>query len=198
MTRFGSNHQRPGHLEQLALASGQAAGEVLALGVEFEVRKQFLGTDRIRCLLRSPQAWDQTGEEVLALLLRRPEEHVLHDSHLGQGLGQLEGPHHAGACHLVRRHARQLASVEVPLTLIGTIEPGEEVEEGGLACTVGSDQRGDRAALQLEVLHIDGLQPTELSFDAVGDQDRVRLLRAGLVGDPRERLARGLLLLAVT
>ena len=33
---LGLDHQRPGHLQQLALPAGQAAGEVLALGVELE------------------------------------------------------------------------------------------------------------------------------------------------------------------
>ena len=37
---LGADHQRPGHLEQLALAAGQAAGEVLALGVELEAGEQ--------------------------------------------------------------------------------------------------------------------------------------------------------------
>ena len=38
-------HQGAGHLEQLALTAGQAAGEVVALGVELEPREQLLGLD---------------------------------------------------------------------------------------------------------------------------------------------------------
>ena len=43
ITISGLDHQRPGHLEQLALAAGQAAGEVLALGVELEAGQQVVG-----------------------------------------------------------------------------------------------------------------------------------------------------------
>ena len=40
---LGLAHQRPGHLQQLALAAGQAAGEVVALGVELEPGEQVVG-----------------------------------------------------------------------------------------------------------------------------------------------------------
>ncbi len=39
MTSSGLDHEGAGHLEQLALAAGQAAGEVVALGVELEARR---------------------------------------------------------------------------------------------------------------------------------------------------------------
>jgi hypothetical protein len=40
--------------------------------------------------------------------------------------------------------------------LVRAVEAREQVEEGGLAGTVRTDQRGDDAALHLEVVDLDG------------------------------------------
>ena len=54
--QLGVDHERAGHLEQLALAAGQRAGEVLALGVELEPGEQVVGASGVLVLLRSATA----------------------------------------------------------------------------------------------------------------------------------------------
>ena len=80
----------------------------------------------------------------------------------GQRLGQLEGADHAQAGDLVRRRCRRhRLAVEVPRAGVGLVEPGEQVEERGLAGAVRSDQRGDPVALDLEVFDVDGEEAAE-------------------------------------
>ena len=69
----------------------------------------------------------------------------------------------------------QRLAVERPGARVGLVEAGEQVEEGGLAGAVGADQRGDGAALDLDVVDVDGGEAAEPADDAVGDQDRVGL-----------------------
>ena len=138
-------------------------------------------------LLAGPDAGDQRAEEVLALLAGRAQAHVVEDRQLRQRLGELEGADHAAAGDLVRRHAGQVLALERPGALVGPVEAGEQVEEGGLAGAVRADERGDDAALHLEVVDLDGGQAAEAAGHAVGDQDRVGLGDAGAGLDAGER-----------
>ena len=175
-------HQRPGHLEQLALTARQAAGELVAHVVEPEpleqrrrrgsvmlvllARATATGTGRPRC--RSPR------------LAGRAEAHVLDDRQPGQALGQLERAHHAEAGDLVRRRRPPTSCPSKrPRPAVGLVEPGEQVEERRLAGAVGADQRGDLVALDLDVVDVDGGEAAEAAPHAVGDEDRVGLGDAG-------------------
>src|SRR4051795_10263202 len=51
---LGVAHQRPGHLQQLALAAGEDAGEVVLLGVELEPLEQVHGLLGVLALLSTP------------------------------------------------------------------------------------------------------------------------------------------------
>ena len=123
-------------------------------------------------------------EEALALLAGGAEQHVLHDRHARQRLGQLERADHAAAGDLVRRDAGQRLAVERPGAVVGPVEAGEQVEEGALAGAVRPDERGDRAALDLDVVDLDGGEAAEAPGHAVGDEDRVGLLDAGTGSTP--------------
>ena len=61
--QLGVGHQGPGHLEQLALAAGQRAGEVLALLVEQEAREQVVGPLGVRVLLAAPQRREHRAQQ---------------------------------------------------------------------------------------------------------------------------------------
>ena len=91
----------------------------------------------------------------------------------------------------VGRDALEALAVEGPVARVGAVEAGEQVEERRLAGAVGPDQAGDHAALDLDVVDVDGGEAAERAADAVGDHDRVGLLRAGLVGDVAQRRAGG-------
>jgi hypothetical protein len=179
----GLHHQRSRHLQQLALPARQRAREVVALVVQLETGQQIKGAVLDATLLLAPQWRQQRPGERLALLLRGAQLHVLHDREARQRLGQLERADHADASNLVRGHARHPAAVKGPGAGVGTVEAGEEVEEGGLTGTVGTDQCGDGAALEFDVLDIDGLEPAEAARDPVDDEDGVRLGHARLGRD---------------
>ena len=176
MTSVGLGHERARHLEQLALTAGEAGGEVVGLGVELELREQAHGALLDLVVLLAPDRGDQALPEALAALPRRTELHVVEHGQQAERLGQLEGADQAHARHLVGGHA---ATASVPSKLhvaaVRLVEAGEQVEQRRLAGTVRADQRGDRAARDLEVLDVDGGEAAERAADVVGDEDRVDL-----------------------
>ena len=62
---------------------------------------------------------------------------------------------------------------------VGLVEAGEQVEQRRLAGAVRTDQGGDGAPLDLEVVDVDRDEAAEPAGDAVGHEDRIGL------GDPR-------------
>ncbi len=157
--RFG--HQRASHLQQLALPPGQRPGGIIGLRGQTEPVEQFPGAPGDLAFLRPPRPRQQGGADPLAALMACPETHVVEHTHPRQRLRQLEGPHHPPPRHPVRMSAPQIVTVERPRPGVGAIEPGEQVEQGGLPGAVRSDQTRDTATLDLEVLDVDGLEAAE-------------------------------------
>ena len=75
----------------------------------------------------------------------------------------------------MRGDAVDRRAVQGYVPVIGRIESGKQVEEGGLAGTVRADQRGDSAALNTYFLNVDCGQTTELTHNILGDEDLVGL-----------------------
>ncbi len=173
--QLGVGHQGPGHLQQLALTTGQVAGELVAHVVEAEALKQLVGTLGDDPFLVGPWEPPRSGPQPFADLAGGAEAHVLHHRQAGKRLGELERPNHPDAGQLVRRPAGDLLAVEVPLSVIGVVEAGQQVEERRLAGSVRPDQGGDLAALDLDVIDVDGDEAAELPAHRVGDEDRVGL-----------------------
>ena len=107
--QLGVGHQRAGHLEQLALAAGERAGEVLALLDQQEPLEQVVGPLGVGVLLAAPQRREHRREEALAALPGGADPHVLDDGQLGEHLGELEGADHAEPGDLVGRHLVEAA-----------------------------------------------------------------------------------------
>ena len=187
-------HQGPSHLEQLALASGERPGVVLELLVQAEPLEQLQGLGLDLLLLRAPERLEEGLGEVLAGLVLGAQHHVVHHRHPAQRLGELEGADHAGLRDPGRRGPVEGGTVEAPVRRLPgrrAVEPGDQVEERRLAGAVGSDQRGDDAALHLEVLDVDGGDAAEVPGDVVDPEDGVGLRRAGLRVDAGHQLAPG-------
>ncbi len=66
---------------------------------------------------------------------------------------------------------------------VGLVEAGQQVEERGLAGTVGSDERGDPTPLKLDVVHVHGGDTAETPDHAVGSEDGIGFRRPGLGQD---------------
>ena len=180
-----AGHQGAGDLEELPLAARERAGIVARLGGEAEGREQ-ANRGFARCRLRRPRPSgrkDQRGE-VLARLVARGEQHVVHDRHAGQHAGELEGANQPEIGDAVRRHAGNVAAGEPDGAGIRPAKAAEEVEHGRLAGAVRADQRGDRAALDVEARAGDGEQAVEGLHRATDFKDR-----AGGRGHGRTRIS---------
>ena len=92
----------------------------------------------------------------------------------------------------MRSNTVDRVAVQGYIAVIGRIEPGEQVEEGGLAGTVRADQCGDSAALNTYFLNVNGGQTTELAHNILRDEDLVGLRASGsgvdVVEDPSDRV----------
>ncbi len=139
-------------------------------------------------LLDPAPSAEQRSPEGLADLILGSDEHVLEDGEPCERLRQLERPDHAPAGDPERRDPDEGPAVEVPRPVLGSVEPGEQVEQRRLAGAVRSDERRDRAPLDLEVLDVDGLEAAEGAVEVVDDEDRVGLGGAGSRGDACHRV----------
>ena len=104
---------------------------------------------------------EQPTEHRLAGLVLAGEHHVVEHRHAGEHLGELERAHHPLGGELVARRVARRLAVERDHAGVGLVEPGEQVEQRGLAGAVGADQGGDRAALHLQAVDVDGTDAAE-------------------------------------
>ncbi len=72
------------------------------------------------------------------------------------------------------RKPRQVDAVEPDFPLIGPHDPGEAVDQGGLAGAVRADERGDLAALDREVHLGEGRQAPKVLAEAGDLEQRIR------------------------
>ena len=175
----GLRHQRPGELEQLALASGEGARVLVRELGQVEHVEQL---DRLLvdlALARAPaeRPEDHVGEP-LARLVGRRQHHVVDHRHRRQRLGDLEGPHHSQPGDHVRRSPLDLAAVEHRPAAIRAVEAGDQVEEGRLAGAVGADQGRDRAPLDVHRRPADRLDAAEVLDDLGRFEDLRGAVRA--------------------
>ena len=186
-----SHHQRSCHFKQLPLATRERAGELIAHMAEFESLKQCIGTLGDLSFLAAPQERQQCSEERFSSLAGFTKSHVVNHRHLRQRFRQLEGAHHAKVRNLVRRHPREVISLEKAISRIGLIKIGQQIEERGLAGSVRPDERSDRSALHLKVLDIDSDETAKRTPDIVGDENWVILRSAWFIRDAIEELLSG-------
>ena len=186
-----SHHQSSRHFEQLPLAARERSSELIAHMAEFESFKQCISTLSNFGFLATPQEWQQCSEERFSGLFGSAKSHVVNHRHLRQRFRQLEGAHHAKVRNLVRRHPREVVSLEKSISRIGLIKIGQQIEERGLAGAVRADQRGDRSALHLKVLDINSDETTKRTPNIVGDENWVILRSAWFVRDAIEELLGG-------
>ena len=85
-----------------------------------------------------------------------PDEHVLEHGHGREELDVLKRPRDPPANDPMRRRAQKALTVEGDLAGVRPVEPGDQIEERGLAGAVRPDQACDLAALDAERDVIDG------------------------------------------
>ncbi len=147
----GPAGQGPGELQQPGVAGGQRVGPLVGLRRETDTGQQFVGDVRRTTVDVTHQLGG--GEDVVA-----------HGERAEQ-LQALEGAGHPEAGPLVGGHAGDVVTRQQHPTGGGRLQPGEHVEDGGLAGTVGADETGDLPGLDVEVDLVDGHVTAEADRD---------------------------------
>ena len=115
----------------------------------------------VRALLAPPARPAAPGEIVRRAVRSAAEQHVVEHREPRQRLRELERTDHPGPGDPYAGMPRGCVPVEGPAAAVRVVEAGEQVEQGRLARAVRTDERGDRVALDLEVLDVDREQPAE-------------------------------------
>ena len=139
--------QRPRQLQALAAGHGQVGGRLVQLAGQAHPLGHGFSLGQRRGAAGDVQV--RADGDVLAHRLQ------------GEGLHDLEGARHAGACVQVRRMAGDVAAVEEHLAVVGPQEARDQREQRGLARAVGADQGGERAARHTEGHVLHRAQPAE-------------------------------------
>ena len=157
-------HQRPGHLEQLALAARQRAGVLVAHVVEPEALEQLVGAGLDLALLARA-----SGHGIRPVPPSSRHAGPVAPSFMFSMTGSLVRLFVSwnvrtmpSAAILCGGDAIHRLAVERPVAGVGLVEPGQQVEERRLAGAVGADQGRDRSALDLDVVDVDGGDAAEV------------------------------------
>ena len=182
-----SGHDRTGQLQQLPLSTGEGAGEVLSLGPQADPLDEFRCAFAVRRLLGLPPPRHQGRGETLTPLVLRAQTDVVQHGQAGEDPGRLEGADHAALGDRVGGFSGDVLPLEPPAAAVGLLEPGEQVEEGGLAGTVRADESDDATGVDRELGHGHGPHTAEGAVHVLRDQDRVADVDVPGHDDPRRR-----------
>ena len=189
---LGVDHHGAAELEELLLAAGEVAGELVGHVADLEELDHLVGLGADLGLARADAAALEPGvPEHLAGLVGGDHHQVLAHGEGGELVGDLEGAQEALVEERVRAEAGDLLAVEPDPAGGGREEAGDDVEEGGLAGAVRADQAGDRALGDRDRDPVDGADAAEMHVEVL-DTDhpappgsgRPRA-GAGRVGDQR-------------
>ena len=101
---------------------------------------------------------------------QRRHLHVLPHGERAEEAEVLEGADDTEPGQFVGRLLPHVGSVEGDRSTVGGNEPGDDVDEGGLARTIGSDDPDDLAAHRLHTGIAQGRESAERDLDVVGLQ----------------------------
>jgi hypothetical protein len=174
--RFGG--QRAGDLEPALIAVRQGARRIAGVAGDADVVEQLHRALADRALLVALGAGLEHGApDPGARAHVTADHHVLERAHLAEQPDVLEGAGDARARHCVHRRWLVGPAGELEAAGVGRVEPGDHVEEGGLAGAVGADEAVDLAALDAQPDVGQRLQAAEALADAGhGEQRRGRLI----------------------
>ena len=175
--RFVQQQQlRPGrqyarHGQQFLLAIGQVADEFMRAvgqadmlqGGQGFLAAALLGTCDV------PGA-ENRADRLLARLRRQRDQHVIQRGQVDEQAQILEGAGDTGGDDGLRGQPIQASPLEGDAALVGFQESGDNVEDRGLAGTVGANQARDAAAIHGERAIAQGQQPAETDLHPGGLQ----------------------------
>jgi len=101
------------------------------------------------------------------------DAHVFPGGQVGKRRRDLERAHQPTSRHLGRLFGRDVIAVEQNLATRRDQELGQQVEDRGLACAVGSDQCMDLPTPNLKVHAVDGNKALELLDEVPGFENEI-------------------------
>ena len=175
-------HHGAAQFQKLLLTAGEIAGRFVHHMGKIEKIQNLAGTGaHLRLPVAHQRGAKPGGQQALAGLMRRHDHEVFQRGHGCEGMGNLKGAHKP----LVKEHmggkAGDVLTVKKDPARIRAIEPGNDVEQRGLAGAIGADEAGDRACLHLQRTVIDGAHAPET-------QGHVDHLQRGRHGRPSSSL----------
>src|SRR5262249_34309938 len=114
------------------------------------------------------------GSLALAVAMSRPDEHVLEDRHRIEGMRDLICERDSSPRAYVRGEVGDVPSVEDDAAAIGPEPPGEDVERGGLAGAVRTDDADRLVRVHAEGQPVEDLQGAEGPRDALEREESRR------------------------
>src|SRR6185503_10704332 len=144
--QLGLGGQRAGNFQTALVAVRQAAGRMVRFAADAHVVEQLQRPALNLLFLRQGALVAEDRAEHAGSRTRvAADHHVFERGKIHEQADVLEGAADAGGRDLVRLQAGETAVVEPEVTAIGRIDAGENIEQRGLAGTVGTDQAVDLA-----------------------------------------------------
>ena len=153
--------ESPPQLDQTALSGGNRGGPFVGYLAQADTVDHSLGEGPHVGVVAGPSTSDVRGHPDV----------LTHGQHREQ-LELLERPCEAASCPLVQARTRHVPAVDGDGATCGCDQPGDGVEEGGLAGSVGSDQPGDLTRGCRYGNPTQGLMASELHRDVAGLKHR--------------------------
>ncbi|MBS1147542.1 MAG: hypothetical protein H6R08_1718 [Proteobacteria bacterium] len=110
-----------------------------------------------------------------------PDQHILQRGHLGKQADVLEGARQPRLQHLMRLAPVEAGVIETNLAMVDRIQPGERVEQRGLARAVGPDEAVNFARVDLQRNVGQRLQAAKRLANAGNGQQRHKRLNKSTV-----------------
>src|SRR5581483_6290607 len=166
--------QGAGDLEAALVAIGQVLGNLVGPVAEADQMEQVARSlPRFTLLARDPGRPEDGADRPGLQPAVHPDQHVLQGGHVVEQPDVLKRPGDAACGDLVGRQIGDVGAVEVDPAAVQRVDPGDEVEERGLASAVRADHRDDRAARDREVDLVDGDEAAEDLGDFLGLEKHV-------------------------
>src|ERR1043166_1081611 len=148
---LGRGREGACHLQAALVSVGQASRRIVGTGADADELEQLQRAPLGVALLAQGRAVSQDRADDAGPGARVPaDHHVLERRKVGEQADVLEGARDAGDRHLMGRQPAQRLVVEREAPAVGRVDPGEHVEERGLAGAVGADQAEDFPGRDLE------------------------------------------------
>ena len=161
--------QRGGNFKRTLAAIRQVDGDLIGHVLQTHFGQQLHGAviELVERLFAGPEMKSR------AQLTLQANAHVLQQSAVRKDGRDLKRANHAAAGNLCRRLAGDVHAIELDAAGAGLQKLGQQVETGGLAGTVGADQRMDGATLHCQIDLADGGKAFELFGELLGFENEV-------------------------